>query len=1236
MNKKCFLSLILCLALLLGILPAQAEMVTLGIVLKGMIPQADGSFRETVPEGEFRVFQNGHEIGVIAAGRETLTVSSSDRIRIEPLPESFTPGWDLTTAYLTPDVTGGGVVFIPVTVYPAPETPAAPAETPAPEIPAEIPAEPAGEEAPEAEAPQAEEVPEAAPVQAGPLPTPELPVYTGGPQVTEVPELKGVSGGTGSLKVQVFFDKNGNGSQGNFEDGRPNLTVYLLDADGTFLASAETDAEGFALFTGLPDGSYRTSLTLPEDWYFTPFGGEGSLTENAYDLFAGATQTSRPVEVSAGKTAEQGIGIHNNGCVMSGFCWMDETVDGLYMQGETKLGGIRVRMELEDTDLVYETETDAEGNWKLTNLRMGYYLISVTPPEGMMLTKYTQSRGSRSFLTSDNPRRRILVEKPGTANFGFNWAAQVKGRCYLDANYNGLYDEGELPLGGVKLTALYKYDGATASSTVSGEDGVFLLDALRGNNYSLQAVLPAGGYVFTRTAPEQPLGNLFSARGDQRTATLGNFTIADTERKEMNIGAILPGTVSGTVYYDDDFSASAGENEQKVSGFQVSILDAEGNVAASDRSDAWGNYEITGLAPGEYTLEATAVKGYAFTKKGDGNVMLNRTGGSGYTEAFRVELGDSIRGMNIGMIKPGTVKGTVFADLNDNGVRDEGENGLTGVTVRLMHTEEGEAFRAEIGEDGRFLFDAVMPGQYYVEYTLPEKAVFAQVRAGGNEITAEGTVGTTESFGFVTGEEREAPLCGALTLGRIEGTAFHDPDGDGKMEGEEPLAGMTVKLVPSRSDLEPLTAETGADGAFLLENIRPDTYRLEVSCPEEYVLSRTDTLQLPLKAGRNAQAEALEVRMGAEWNGQLLGAVIPAAISGRIWLDENDNGLFDEGERTPAGYQVTVTDESTGKVFDTPVTDEEGKFSAAGMIPGSFSVSLPLDERTLAAKPGDSAFTEENGALVLPGIRLAEDEKRDGLLMGIIRHTSISGRAWIDRGDALEALPGVEVRMIGSDGTPMAQTVTGGDGSYRFDGLMPCEFTLEVTAPTGCVVIEPGDPRLSGELRSVLTQTSNREGSTEPLQLIMDEDMENMDIGCVLPGQLGDYCWVDLNGDGLQDSSEPGIPNLRIELTRDGRTVAETETNQYGFYRFVDLYPAEYVLKVTMPAEVKPTQRRTDLPMLASVLEEADGDEVFSVPVSVESNKIQYNADLGFVCRVEGVLPEGAGEGEKQVWTPKY
>ena len=58
--------------------------------------------------------------------------------------------------------------------------------------------------------------------------------------------------------------------------------------------------------------------------------------------------------------------------------------------------------------------------------------------------------------------------------------------------------------------------------------------------------------------------------------------------------------------------------------------------------------------------------------------------------------------------------------------------------------------------------------------------------------------------------------------------------------------------------------------------------------------------------------------------------------------------------------------------------------------------------------------------------------------------------------------------------------------------------------------------------------------------------------------------------------------------------------------------------------------------MIASVLTDADSAEVLSVPITVESDRNEYNADLGFVCRVDGVLPAGAGEGETQDWTPKY
>ena len=71
---------------------------------------------------------------------------------------------------------------------------------------------------------------------------------------------------------------------------------------------------------------------------------------------------------------------------------------------------------------------------------------------------------------------------------------------------------------------------------------------------------------------------------------------------------------------------------------------------------------------------------------------------------------------------------------------------------------------------------------------------------------------------------------------------------------------------------------------------------------------------------------------------------------------------------------------------------------------------------------------------------------------------------------------------------------------------------------------------------------------------------------------------------------------------------------------------------MTAPAEVKPTVLRTDLRIIASVLTETEDEVCVSGLVTVESNKDNFNADLGFVCRREGVLPAGVGEGKKQVW----
>jgi hypothetical protein len=202
-----------------------------------------------------------------------------------------------------------------------------------------------------------------------------------------------------------------------------------------------------------------------------------------------------------------------------------------------------------------------------------------------------------------------------------------------------------------------------------------------------------------------------------------------------------------------------------------------------------------------------------------------------------------------------------------------------------------------------------------------------------------------------------------------------------------------------------------------------------------------------------------------------------------------------------------------------------------------------------------------------------------------------------------------------------------------FNNLMPGTYSLDASMPEGCVIIEPDDRRLNETQISVITHATNRNGTSDPFELLMGEDQRKMNIGCVLPGRMGDFCWLDLDKDGLQGMDEPGIPNVRIELLRDGQTIAETVTDQYGFWRFEDLYPAVYTLRVTAPDEVVATKRRTDIRIIASVLEE-DGSGVYeSAEVQVESDKANYNADIGFVCKKDGVFPAGTGEGKKQVWS---
>ena len=1238
---------------------ARADVATIGVSFTGRTELEDGTWSEKELEGSFRLIQNGEIVADLRAWQDTVTVTGTERLRLEPLMETMPLGWDLSTARVDEvRVQSGKTTLVPITVYAAKEPPKA-AEIPT-EAPTAAPQPADPEEGSEtgeetwaedetAEIPADEETGSAVSVnvsaQAGVGEPILLVLPTAVPAAVPTPEpaIPSAVSGDARLRVRVFNDRNSNGEQGTYEDGVSGVRLYLLDAaTGNAVATAETDGTGEAVLGAVPAGDYRLKAWLPESWAFSEMGDATGLPFSCMGTSVEASAESGVISLRAGETAERGIGaarmIH-----VAGFCWLDEDGNGIYKKGETLLAGVRVTLEGQKNGLLYESYSGEDGSWYIDRVKPGFYTITAYAPEGMTFTRYSKTGGSnRSIFTAEGSVKASKTldtndKNPrDNQNIGFTAASEISGMCFLDANYNGLYDEGEAPLKGVKVTAIRQLQDDEIAVTYSDENGRYKLAGLRGNTYRVRAVLPDDGADFTRVVQDLK-GNHFQARVGRRENFWNNFALGDGERRTVNVGAIYPGAISGTVYFDDDLSSALSGKEKIVSGFLVSAVNAAGEVVASDKTNVKGRFELTGLTPGEYSLKATAVKDYAFTRLGEGNVMLNLSEGEGYTEPFFLALGENRTGMDMGMIRPGRVEGQVFADRNDNGVQDAGENGLEGVVVRLMDEDGTEAFRTEIGADSLYVFDAVMPGRYRIEYTLPEYAVFAERAAGGNAIAAESdsvAEGASEWFTVAAGAGVTAPVCGALTLGRMEGIAFRDADGSGEMsEGKPAAEGVRLTLTPERSDLAVVSVTTGPDGAFALTNLRPDRYVLSVSVPEGMVLSRTDALGLPLMPGKNEQQVELNVPMGAAWEGQALGVVKPAAISGVFWLDENNNGLFEEGEQTPAGYQVTLTDERSGKTYAVMTTDEQGRFGTDGLIPAVYTASFAPDEHTLPAGKGDSTFTELDGKLVMAGLQAGEGTSRDDLRLGIVRYTSMGGRVWIDRGSATEPLGGAVITLKAEDGSVMNSMATGEAGSFRFDGLMPGRYVLEAELPAGCVVVEPGDARLEGQLISVAAQVSGRHGASEPVELLMGQDQTQLDFGAVLPGRLGDFCWLDLNGDGLQNYNEPGLAGVRIELIRNGETVMETVSNVFGFYRFEEIYPAAYTLRATPPEEVKATRHGATPRMIGSVLLETEEASALSEELTVVSDRANYNADLGFACRREGVLPAGAGNAPRQDWT---
>ncbi len=178
----------------------------------------------------------------------------------------------------------------------------------------------------------------------------------------------------------------------------------------------------------------------------------------------------------------------------------------------------------------------------------------------------------------------------------------------------------------------------------------------------------------------------------------------------------------------------------------------------------------------------------------------------------------------------GTVEGTVFNDINRNGVKDPGEEGVKDVLIRL---EDGSTVKTNA--QGFYCFERVESGGHMVNLDvrkIPAEYSIISLEKAKIEVRLRETVRINFQL---------------IAAGRIEGRVINDLNGNGKWDPDEKgMADVLVILTPGDSN-----TYTDEEGRFTFENILPGAYSLKLdpsSLPGDAVMTSASesSLQVPV------------------------------------------------------------------------------------------------------------------------------------------------------------------------------------------------------------------------------------------------------------------------------------------------------------------------------------------------------------------------------------------------------
>ena len=372
----------------------------------------------------------------------------------------------------------------------------------------------------------------------------------------------------------------------------------------------------------------------------------------------------------------------------------------------------------------------------------------------------------------------------------------------------------------------------------------------------------------------------------------------------------------------------------------------------------------------------------------------------------------------------------------------------------------------------------------------------------------------------------DSELSGYFTLSEstfnISGSAYEDKNSNDKIDSGEALAGWTIQLAkPDNSQVSVLTKD---DGSYRFEQLKAGSYTVSEALPSGWNAinpeSGSHTVDLT-----DSDATGLD----------FANKLTVYAISGMKYNDLNGNGAFD-GEPGMEGWTIQLSKD--GNAVNTTTTGKDGSYRFAGLAPGSYSVAEVEQSGWTRTAPKEGSYSVD---LV--------DSDVAGKDFGNHGSFAISGTSFVDANgngakDGNETGQADRSIQLTQNGNVINATSTGQDGSYAFRNLAPGTYTISEVAVEGWA------------------QTAPQGSYTVELK---DADVTGKDFGSRGDLSISGQKYYDIDGNGVQDADEPGIPGGDVSLVENGKVVANTTTDDNGLYSFKNVLPGTYTINDPVP-----------------------------------------------------------------------